>query len=147
MTSNTSVNISMVSFNKLPHYSEENGEVVVIEGGVNIPFMIARVFIVRAPVGATRGQHAHKLCAQLLICSHGTVGVICTDGINSVTHEISSPDQGLYVPPGIWAEQKYLTASSALTVLCDRKYEANDYIRNYSEYLEYRGILDINGNS
>jgi len=147
LITNTPDNLSAVSLIKLPYYSEDNGEVIVIEGGVSTPFLIARVFIVRAPAGSTRGQHAHKLCAQLLVCSNGAVSVICTDGLNSATYEINSPDFGLYVPPGIWAEQKYLSASSTLTVLCDRKYEAGDYIRNYTKYLEYRRILNINGDS
>ena len=48
---------------------------------------------------------------------------------------------GLYIPSGIWAEQHYKTMNAALTVLCDRSYEPDDYIREYSEFLLYRQKL------
>ena len=39
------------------------------------------------------------------------------------------------LPPMIWAEQVYKLDKSILTVLCDRIYEEEDYIRNYNKYL------------
>ena len=126
---------------KLPHHFEENGDLFVLEGLVNVPFSIARVFVVRAPEGAVRGQHAHKACAQFLTCTSGTVVIVCTDGKDSSEFEISHPNVGLYIPPGIWAEQRYKTKDACLTVLCDRVYEPEDYIREYPEYLIYRAEL------
>jgi hypothetical protein len=41
---------------------------------------------------------------------------------------------GLIIPPGIWAQQTYLTENSVLTVLCDKLYQAADYIRDYEEF-------------
>ena len=130
--------ISSVYLVKLPHHFEDNGDLVVMEGLINVPFVIARVFVVRAPDGAVRGQHAHKACAQFLTCPRGKVEVNCSDGSQSAVFELVHPNIGLYIPPGIWAEQRYLTGNAALTVLCDRVYEPNDYIRDYFEYLDYR---------
>jgi len=69
------------------------------------------------------------------------VEVVCTDGTDSAEFELNHPNVGLYIPPGIWAEQRYKTRDAALTVLCDRVYEAEDYIREYSEFLIYRQEL------
>ncbi|EMY76157.1 WxcM-like domain protein [Leptospira weilii serovar Ranarum str. ICFT] len=44
---------------------------------------------------------------------------------------------GLLIPPGIWSTQQYLNINSVLLVLCDRGYEAEDYIRNYDKFLEW----------
>ncbi len=133
--------ISSVYLVKLPHHFEDNGDLVVMEGLVNVPFTIARVFVVRAPEGAVRGQHAHKACAQFLICPRGAVEIDCSDGSQSAEFYLNHPNIGLYIPPGIWAEQRYKTKDAALTVLCDRIYEPEDYIREFPVYLVYRQEL------
>jgi|SaaInlStandDraft_7_1057024.scaffolds.fasta_scaffold180775_1 dTDP-4-dehydrorhamnose 3,5-epimerase-like enzyme len=133
--------ISSVYLVKLPHHFEENGDLVVMEGLVNVPFAIARVFVVRAPKDAVRGQHAHKACAQFLTCPQGSVLVSCTDGSDSAKFELNHPNIGLYIPPSIWTEQIYETRDAVLTVLCDRVYEPEDYIREYPEFLAYRKNL------
>lgn len=133
--------ISSVYLVKLPHHFENNGDLVVMEGLVNVPFAIARVFVVRAPEGAIRGQHAHKACAQFLTCPRGSVEVICNDGTQTAEFELNHPNIGLYIPSGIWAEQRYIAKDSALTVLCDRVYEPEDYIRQYPDFLTYRQEL------
>jgi dTDP-4-dehydrorhamnose 3,5-epimerase-like enzyme len=122
----------------LPHHFEDNGDLVVMEGMINIPFSIARVFVVRAPENAIRGQHAHRACTQFLTCPRGLVEVLCDDGRRKATYLLDHPNLGLLVPPGIWSQQTYKSRESALTVLCDRPYEADDYIRDYSLYLAYR---------
>ncbi len=133
--------ISSVYLVSLPHHFEDNGDLVVMEGLINVPFVIARVFVVRTPEGAVRGRHAHKACAQFLTCPRGVVEIDCTDGVESVEFELNHPNIGLYIPPGIWAEQRYKTKDAALTVLCDRIYESEDYIREFPTYLNYRKEL------
>jgi len=124
-----------------PCHVDGDGELVVMEGQTNLPFAIARVFVVRAPEGAFRGQHAHRLCSQLLTCPNGLVEVECTDGEHSSSFILDHPNVGLLVPPSIWSKQLYSEPGTALTVLCDRPYEAEDYIRDYQEFLEYRNDL------
>ncbi len=130
----------------LPHYAELNGDLVVMEGLINVPFAIARVFMVRAKENAVRGHHAHKFCSQFLICASGSVEVIYTDGVDVMDFTLNRPNVGLYIPPSIWAEQRYKSDDATLTVLCDRGYEEEDYIREYSKYLKYRENLIIGEN-
>lgn len=130
--------ISSVYLVKLPHHFEDNGDLVVMEGMLNVPFNIARVFVVRAPEGSVRGHHAHKACAQFLTCPRGSVEVACNDGLQTAEFELNHPNMGLYIPSGIWAEQRYRTSDTVLTVLCDRGYEPKDYIREYDNFLKYR---------
>src|SRR5690349_22379247 len=65
--------INSVVVIELPRHFAVNGDVVVMETVTHIPFIIARVFVVLAPSGAIRGQHAHKQCAQFLTCPAGRV--------------------------------------------------------------------------
>jgi dTDP-4-dehydrorhamnose 3,5-epimerase-like enzyme len=131
-------NLESVRYINLKHEFAENGDLTVIEGMIDLPFQIARVFVVRGLLNSTRGRHAHKECVQFLTCPYGAVEVICEDG-NGVSHFIlDRPDMGLLIPSGIWAQQNYLVDNSVLTVFCDKSYDSFDYIRNYEEYLAYR---------
>ena len=130
--------ISAVRPFDLPYDVAENGDLVVMEGLKHVPFAIARVFFVRASAGAIRGQHAHKACTQFMTCTVGSVEVFYDDGRETATYILDQPYVGLLVPPSIWAQQTYLTPDSVLTVLCDRPYEPQDYIRDYSDFRAYR---------
>jgi dTDP-4-dehydrorhamnose 3,5-epimerase-like enzyme len=131
-------NVQNLKVKKIPHFPDVNGGLVVVEGGVNMPFMISRVFIVRAPDGAVRGQHAHRECSQFLICPSGVVEVLCDDGEQTKSFVLDHPNVGLLIPPGIWSRQTYKGTHVSLTVLCDRRYEASDYIRDYDLFLDFR---------
>ena len=115
-------------------YEDVNGVLCVYESGQHVPFDIQRVFTVSAKANDTRGDHAHKQCTQLLICVSGKVRVICDDGTAVTQHVLDSMGVGLFVPPGIWAIEEYISNDAVLMVLCDRKYEENDYIRSYEEF-------------
>lgn len=125
------------------HYDfADNGDLTVMEGFTDIPFSIARVFVVRGFEGSVRGEHAHKVCTQFLTCTYGSVEVLCDDGSDIATYVLDKPNIGLLLPPSIWAQQTYLVANSVLTVLCDQPYENQDYIRSYDDYKKYRKITD-----
>ena len=130
--------LNSVKIINLPHHFEDNGDLIVMEKLINVPFEIARVFVVRAPEGAIRGQHAHKVCSQFLTCPSGLVEVICDDGENMATYMLEHPNMGLLIPAGIWAQQTYVLPNTILTVLCDRLYEASDYIRDYEDFKLFR---------
>lgn len=132
--------ISAVRPIDLPHHMEDNGDLIVMEALIHVPFAIARVFVVRAPTGAIRGQHAHRACAQFFTCPTGSVAVLCDDGSKIATYILDRPNVGLLVPPSIWAQQTYQAPGSILTVVCDRPYEANDYIRDYEAFKEHRQL-------
>ena len=128
-------NLNQVKLINLPHHFEENGDLIVMENNKNIPFDIVRVFVVRAPKGAIRGQHAHIKCTQLLTCPSGIIDVQCDDGKNKTFFTLNHPNMALLIPPGIWAQQTYTVKNSILTVLCDRMYEPEDYIREYNMFI------------
>jgi hypothetical protein len=121
---------------ELPCHTRDDGEVVVAEAGVTagVPFAIARLFTLRAPEGAERGRHAHKLCSQFMICSSGAVDVALDDGAARRTFILNRGNLALLVPPAIWNTVIFRAPQSVVTVLCDRPYEADDYIRDYREF-------------
>ena len=123
---------------EFPTFKEDNGELSVFENGNQfVPFSIKRIFNVRSEIGSVRGKHAHRLCSQLLICSNGAIEVLCDDSVNQNVFMLDKPNSGLLVPPGIWAEEKYIEHNSTMTVICDRIYEAEDYISDYQLFKDF----------
>jgi len=131
---------------EFPAFKEDNGELSVFEyGNQFVPFSIKRIFNVRSEKGSIRGKHAHRLCSQLLICSNGAIEVLCDDSVNQYVFMLDKPNYGLLVPPGIWAEEKYIEHNSTMTVICDRIYEAEDYISDYQLFKDFASKLTNKG--
>jgi len=123
---------------ELPRHARADGEVVIAEATAQVPFRIERMFALSAPAGAKRGRHAHRLCSQFMICVSGAVDVVCEDGRKKDMFALERRDQALLVPPGLWNTVEFRQNESVLIVLCDRIYEAHDYIHDYAEFLSFR---------
>jgi len=110
----------------------------------DIPFTVKRVFsVANAKGGVKRGQHAHKVCNQLINCIAGEVNLRCDDGNTHIDILLSSENEALLVPSGIWAEQDYLKDNSVIIVFCDQSYEENDYIRDYDAFIKWKKKEDL----
>lgn len=123
---------------ELSRHAERGGEIVVAEVAAQVPFGIKRMFALTAPAGAQRGRHAHRHCAQFMVCVHGAMDVVCTDGRADRTFTLDRRNLALLVPPTIWNTVNVHGEGSVLVVLCDRPYEEHDYIRDYQEFMIFR---------
>ena len=128
---------------EFPIFEEDSGELVVFEETITaIPFSIKRIFNVRSEKNSVRGKHAHRLCSQILICSNGSIQVTCDDSTNQEIYMLDKPNYGLLVSPGIWVELKYIKKNTSMTVICDRLYEAEDYISDYADFIIFANTLN-----
>lgn len=117
---------------------ERSGALTALESFKDLPFEINRVFyLYDIPGGENRGGHAHKLCHQLLIAASGVFDAKIDDGIRSQVIRLDRPYYGVYVPPGIWAEELNFSSGSICLVLASHAYDESDYIRDYSEFTLY----------
>lgn len=120
----------------LPKITDPRGNLSVIEGGVQIPFDIKRVFyLYDVPTGADRGAHAHKALHQFLICLSGSFDVSIDDGFEKETIHLNRPWQGLHIPPMIWAAEINFDPGSVCLVMASDRYDESDYYRNYDDFL------------
>ncbi len=134
-------NLADVRAGKLRTVSDERGALVILEQGEQLEFAAQRLFFVHpAKVGEARGGHAHIACRQVLICISGRCTTLVDDGRDKQVFTMEGPDSALSVPTGIRTAQSYETRETVLAVLCDRVYEEEDYIRDYAEFLKYRGV-------
>jgi UDP-2-acetamido-3-amino-2,3-dideoxy-glucuronate N-acetyltransferase len=102
----------------------------------DLPFAPRRLFTVYdVPSESVRGAHAHRECAQLLICLVGSVSCLVDDGAAREEIQLDAPDVALHIPPMIWGTQWRYTRDAALLVLASRPYDPDEYIRDYEEFL------------
>lgn len=121
-------------------YTDTRGYLSVIEGGIDIPFEIKRIYYLYMVPEAARGAHAHKELQQLMVATSGSVSVTLDDGKDKKTFVLDKPWKGLLVVPGLWRDLDNFAGGTVCMVLASEKYEAADYIRDYNEFLKYKGL-------
>ena len=121
------------------HHSDRKGNLSVVENGDTVPFDVKRVYyLYDVPGGESRGAHAHKNLKQLLVAASGSFTVTLDDGNVKRSFTLNRPYQGLLIVPGIWRELDDFSSGSVCLVLASEKYDAEDYIRDYDEFLKYK---------
>ncbi len=125
-----------VTVHWMPLIQDLRGNLTVGEIPTDVPFAPKRYFLVHeVPSSETRGAHAHRQCAQFLVCVTGACSVLVDDGNQRMEIRLDKPRLALYVPPMIWAVQYKYTSDAVLLVLASHAYDAADYIRDYDEFL------------
>lgn len=127
------------------HHSDRKGNLSVVENGQTLPFDVKRVYyLYDVPGGENRGSHAHKELSQLIIAASGSFTVTLDDGKCKRTFFLNRPYQGLYVKPGMWRDLEDFSSGAVCMVLASEVYQKEDYIRDYNEFLEFRGLTTKN---
>lgn len=121
-------------------FSDSRGYLSVIEGGLDVPFEIKRIYYLYLVPEAARGAHAHKQLQQLMVATSGSVHVTLDDGQNKKTFVLDKPWKGLLIVPGLWRTLEHFSGGAVCMVLASEKYDADDYIRDYKTFLEYKGL-------
>jgi len=106
-----------------------------------IPFEIKRVYyLYDVPGGENRGAHAHRKLQQLIIAASGSFEITLDDGKIRRTFNLNRPYLGLYMPSGLWRELDNFSSGAISLVLASMDYDANDYIREYSDFLKFKSL-------
>ncbi|MDD2612454.1 MAG: FdtA/QdtA family cupin domain-containing protein [Bacteroidales bacterium] len=115
------------------------GNITIVEGNVNVPFSIRRIYyLYDIPGGESRGGHAHKELYQLIVAASGSFDVLLDDGVNKKVIKLNRPDYGLLVVPGIWRELFEFSSGSVCLVLASEKYDEDDYLREYDYFKTWK---------
>ncbi len=119
----------------LPQNIDLRGSLSALEFS-ELPFVPRRAFFVHdVPSQDVRGQHAHYECHQLLICVAGSLNVVVDDGENRSEVHLDTPTTALHMGPMVWGVQYRYSHDACLMVLASHPYDADDYIREYDEFL------------
>jgi len=126
---------------ELPRIENPAGNLTVMQPSLNCPIQIARVYyLYDIPGGASRGGHAHRQLHQLIIAASGSFDVLIDDGRNRRTVMLNRPYHALHIVPGIWRELHNFSSGAICLVLASAVYDEADYIRQYTEFLEFKGV-------
>ena len=125
---------------EIRRFSDNRGYLSVVEGEIDIPFEIKRIYYLYMVPEASRGAHAHKQLQQLMIATSGSVHVTIDDGTNKKTFVLDKPWKGLLVTPGLWRTLDDFSGGAVCMVLASARYENEDYIRDYNDFLKFKGL-------
>ena len=124
---------------ELPKFIDDRGNLSVIEEMKEIPFKIERVYwIYDVPGGESRGGHAYRENQEFIVALSGSFDIHLDDGNENKTFHLNRSYYGLYVPKGLWREMDNFSTNSLALVLSSTKYDVNDYIRDYDEFIKYK---------
>jgi hypothetical protein len=125
----------------LPTVQAARGDLTALELPQIVPFEVKRIFLVHHVSDLEiRGEHAHKKCWQFLIAAAGSITVDVTDGKIKETFLLNNPDQGLLIPPLVWGTQYNYSSDGSLLVLASERFDPEDYLHNFEEFLKHREI-------
>lgn len=128
---------------ELPKIADARGNLSVIEGGVHVPFKVARAYyIYDVPSGSVRAGHAHRRLYQLFLALSGSYSLHLDDGQQRETFTLNRPHTGVLVEPGVWRDIDNFSGGAVCMVFASLPYDEADYIRSYDEFQIY--ALDQN---
>jgi oxalate decarboxylase/phosphoglucose isomerase-like protein (cupin superfamily) len=126
---------------QLPQFLDSRGNLSFVEQKIHIPFEIKRTYwLYDVPGGESRGGHAYRENEEFIVALSGSFDVILDDGQEKQTFHLNRSYYGLYVPKGMWREMENFSTNSLALVLSSTKYDVNDYIRDYEEFLKFVGV-------
>ncbi len=126
-----------VTLQRFAEFSDLRGSLTAGElPSEGIPFTPRRWFLqYNVPSREIRGEHAHHVCHQFLVCVAGSMSVAVDDGERRTEIVLDEPTLGLHIPPLVWASQFRYDPDSVLLVLASHAYDPDDYIRDYELFL------------
>lgn len=133
--------IDQVKIIDLPKYEDPRGNLTFFEEDNHIPFKIERVYwIYDVPGGQIRGGHAFKKQKEFIIALSGSFDVVVDSGSEKKVFSLNRSYYGLYIPAGLWRQMENFSTNSLAMIISSTNFSEEDYIRNYNDYLEFKGI-------
>ena len=124
---------------ELPMFLDARGNLSFAEQNNHIPFEIKRTYwIYDVPGGEARGGHAFKGNQEFVIALSGAFDVVVDDGQHKKTFTLNRSYYGLYIPAGLWREMNNFSTNSFALEFGSEHYDANDYIRDYGDFLKMK---------
>jgi len=137
MINNSKPSVYDCTIIKLPKIENRAGNISPIQGSLDIPFDIKRVYyLYDIPVGSERGGHAHKELQQLIMAASGSFDVVMNDGKDEKIFSLNRPSYGLYVPQMMWRELINFSGGAISLVLASLPYDESDYYRDYDKFIK-----------
>lgn len=124
---------------QLPKFLDARGNLSFVQQEEHIPFVIRRTYwLYDVPGGECRGGHAYRENQEFIVAMSGSFDVVLDDGVEKQTFTLNRSYYGLYVPKGLWREMENFSTNSLALILSSTDYDADDYVRDYEEFLKQK---------
>lgn len=121
---------------ELPSHPDDRGTLVFGQVGDHLPFVVRRFFTISdVPAGKVRGNHAHSVFHQFLLCVRGGCTVTIDDSRTRQSFRLDSARIGLHVPPLNWNTLADFTDDAVLLCLSSGEYDPAEYLSDYNEFV------------
>lgn len=121
---------------KFQIFKDNSGSLLPISFKKDLPLSIKRLFIIFGKKNYTRSKHAHIKSKQIYIPLKGKIKVVVN---KTKTFYLETQKKvALFVPEKNWTEIIFTKDDDQLLVLTNTEFFKNDYIRNYSKFLQYK---------
>ena len=124
---------------QLPKILDARGNLSFAENLNQIPFEIRRTYwLYDVPGGESRGGHAYRQNEEFVVALSGSFDVVLDDGTQKRKFQLNRSYYGLYIPKGVWREMENFSTNSLALEFGSTPYSADDYIRDYDEFLRLK---------
>lgn len=120
----------------LKNVKDIRGCLTAVEGAIDIPFEIKRIFYMHH-VTEDRGGHAHIDTDQVLIPIHGSLKVKLFNGKETVEYIMDDCTKGLYIPRLYFTDMYEFTPETVCLVLSSTHYDMGRSLRSMDAYMSY----------
>lgn len=136
----------MIEIIKLRQYEQPDGKIVPVELWKELPFKPERLFyITDVPFGKVRGDHAHKLCEQIIIPVCGSFVLSAERFVDGellyFEQTMVSKNEAAYIKPFTWLRLTKFTPNTVCLVLASDPYDSEDYINDFEDFTRLAGSV------
>ena len=118
-----------------PKILDERGNLSFFENEAQIPFTIKRTYwIYDVPGGKSRGSHAFKTQAEVIVALSGSFDITIDTGKEEKVIQLNRSYYGLFIPPMTWRHIKNFSTNSLALIVNSGFYDVEDYIRDFSNF-------------
>lgn len=104
----------------------------------DVPFSVKRAYWIQNFVPHyVRGNHAHRKLNQLMVLLKGTLDLELNFGEKLTKQSMKAPGDSVLIPNSTWRRFSSQDPQTVILVLADEIYDAEDYIRDFDEYLKW----------
>jgi dTDP-4-dehydrorhamnose 3,5-epimerase-like enzyme len=116
---------------------EDEGFLSFLESKSHVPFSIKRLYYISEVIpNARRGFHAHKKTKQIFFCIQGSIRLILDNGKEREEIVLDQSNKGIFLDAMMWHEMIDFQPDTILLVVASDRYDEDDYIRQYNEFLK-----------
>ncbi len=127
--------LDLVRWIELPSHPDDRGVLTAIEGGIDLPFALKRVYFIH-DIHAERGGHAHRDTHQVVIATAGRCRIRICDARQERSFVLDDIRRGLYISPMLFIRMSEFTPGTVLASLASTHYDPRRSLRSWDQYLE-----------